>query len=694
MKSTLTIALVAASIAVWAQGVTTLVSPTAGPGKINNLHRSEAKSKTLPFEQALAPFYHGVASGDPLAKRVIIWTRRTPDTDQPSYELGWQMATDPEMQNVVRQGLVDATATRDFTVKVDVAGLQPATTYYYRFFDFTSEMPSIIGRTRTAPEADEVDQLKFAVVSCNNYQAGYFNAFRKIGMRQDLDAVIHLGDYIYEYGAGEGTYGYSDDRPDRANVPDTEILTLADYRTRYSLYRLDADLRVAHQQHPFITVWDDHESSNDAYTDGAENHNEGEGEWETRKAISKQVYYEWMPIRDLPQDRLYRTLKYGELADLIMIDTRLEGREVQPLLASDTMEYRTLLGEDQLKWLQNQVKNSTAKWKVIGNQVIFSPFNVGFGAEDPTDITQITLIESIFVDIWDGYPKERKRLLDALRESQIDNVVILTGDFHSSFAFDVAIDPVIYPNPFAFNLPTPSASYNPATGEGSLAVEFATPSVTSANFDENVSPEESAAIELAINANLPALPPLNSINYNPHMKYADLDQHGYFLLNLTAEQVQADWYYVDILTPMNDAETYGTGMRAMDGENRLESAEAEAPEKTDPPALAPLFSANQKPAASGSTNDTDIPFAIFNLYPNPVRQGGMVYVMLGYAGEETFTLELLDMAGRTVFAAQGSQNPGGTFTMAVPVDQTLATGMYFIKLNNGSQSLTRKLIVE
>jgi len=300
-----------------------MVSPTSGnSANSKKLERSAAKSSgDLSFDPALAPFYHGVASGDPLANKVIIWTRRTPSDDALSYQLGWQMATDTAFENVVRQGQLEAMASADFTAKVDVGQLNPETSYYFRFYDFTSQTYSLIGRTRTAPH-DDTDHLRFAVVSCQNYQAGYFNAFRKIAERADLDAVLHLGDYIYEYGAGEGTYGYSNDRPDRANVPGTEILSLADYRTRYSLYRLDPDLRAAHQQHPFIAVWDDHESANDSYADGAENHQDDEGDWEVRKAISKQVYYEWMPIRELSYDKLFRSLKYGDLAELIMLDTR------------------------------------------------------------------------------------------------------------------------------------------------------------------------------------------------------------------------------------------------------------------------------------------------------------------------------------------------------------------------------------
>lgn len=672
-----------------------LVSPTSGESaNSKRLERSVAKSlDNLNFDPALAPFFHGVASGDPIHNRVIIWTRRTPSDDATSYQVGWQMATDPDFTDVVRQGLTQATAEADYTVKVDVTQLQPETTYYYRFYDFTDQAVSITGRTRTAP-LEDTDHLRFAVVSCQNYQAGYFNAFRKIAERADLDAVVHLGDYIYEYGAGEGTYGYSDDRPDRANVPEFEVVNLADYRTRYSLYRLDPDLRAAHQQHPFIAVWDDHESTNDSHVEGAENHQEEEGDWETRKAISKQVYYEWMPIRDLPTDRLFRSLKYGDLAELIMIDTRLEGREPQPLLASDTMEYRTMLGEDQLQWLVSKVKNSTAKWKVIGNQVIMAPFNVGFATTDPTNLDSITLVESIFVDIWDGYPKERRRLLNKLqRNPEVTNVVVLTGDFHCSFAFDLPKEPVIYPNPLAFNFPTPSPSYNPETGEGSLAVEFATPSITSANFDENVSPEEAIGLQFAINADIPVGPPLNTVNYNPHMKYVELINHGYMILDLTEGAAQADWYYVNIFAPNDETQNYGAGQLTWDGTRHLSAAEGEAAEKVDQPELAP-FAPNTSGLEGFNPPDELKDLVAFNIYPIPVKAGHPIFIHFALNSDTDFNVELMDVQGRVISSLSEQGKSAGTYTLTLPTTEDIPAGVYLLNLRSAEETITRKVVIE
>jgi alkaline phosphatase D len=251
--------------------------------------------------------------------------------------------------------------------------------------------------------------------------------------RNDLDAILHLGDYIYEY--ANSVYGADSLFDVREMEPANEIVSVADYRARYSTYRLDTNLIRVHQQHPFITVWDDHETANDAYKDGAENHDpETEGDWETRKANGKQVYFEWMPIRDNEDQRVYRKISYGNLMDLIMLDTRLEGREIQinNVLDSALLDStRTILGAEQKAWLLDQLANSSAQWKVIGQQVIFSELNVGWAAL-VDDSFEYFDVESQFLDIWDGYPAERKQLMDYIKENEIDNVVILTGDFHTT----------------------------------------------------------------------------------------------------------------------------------------------------------------------------------------------------------------------------------------------------------------------
>ncbi|WP_374763190.1 alkaline phosphatase D family protein [Yunchengibacter salinarum] len=284
-------------------------------------------------------FSHGVASGDPLQDRVILWTRFVPKKGD-NAEVLWEVALDNQFQDLVAEGAETASDRSDFIVKPDVVGLSPGQTYYYRFR--AGGVTSPVGRTRTLPDGD-VDAIRFGVVSCSNYPQGYFHAYRALAER-DIAFVAHLGDYIYEYEAGRYV------NPDmvaegRGVEPKTELFVLDDYRTRYALYRSDTDLQAVHAAHPFICVWDDHEIANDTWTDGAENHQEDEGAFARRRRAAVQAYREWLPIRDpepgAPFLQIYRSFDLGNLARLIMLDTRLIGRDEQ-ISYEDHMPYRTL----------------------------------------------------------------------------------------------------------------------------------------------------------------------------------------------------------------------------------------------------------------------------------------------------------------------------------------------------------------
>ncbi|MEM1124851.1 MAG: alkaline phosphatase D family protein, partial [Bacteroidota bacterium] len=364
------------------------------------------------FDESQAPFYHGVASGDPLATSVILWTRVTPKSVG-SVKVKWTVGTDKDLKTIVQSGTITTDATRDYTVKVDANNLLPNTVYYFQFE--TDGRPSIIGRTKTAAQSG-MDEVNLAVVSCSNYEAGYYNAFARIAERDDLDAVVHLGDYIYEYEPD----GYSDKTLDRKHLPAKEITTLADYRTRYAQYRLDKDFQKVHQMHPFITIWDDHEIANNAYNEGAQNHQPEDGNYQTRKEAAKQAYFEWLPVRDNQQKDIYRTIHFGNTVDLIMLDERIVGR-TYPVDSVSQKEFndadRSMLGAEQLAWFKNQLQTSDAKWKVIGNQVIFSPVDIsglGWGA-------------SMNLDAWDGYPYERNQIAQFIENNDIENVIITAG---------------------------------------------------------------------------------------------------------------------------------------------------------------------------------------------------------------------------------------------------------------------------
>lgn len=433
-------------------------------------------------------FMHGVASGDPLPEAVILWTRVMPD-GQAEVSVDWEIATDIAFAQVVGRGTAKATADHDFTVKVDATGLTPGTTYFYRFRARGKTSP--VGRTKTAPRGANI-HARFGVVACASFAQGYFHVYRLLARRADLDAVIHLGDYIYEYGG-------TDDGEVRTYEPNHEILTLEDYRARYAQYRRDKDLQAVHQQHPFIAVWDDHEFANNAYKDGAGNHTPGaEGDWNARKAVAAQVYFEWMPIREQGDRKIFRSLAYGDLAELIMLDTRIWGRDAQvsgnsPDVNSDT---RTLLGADQEAWFDDRLKTSKAQWKVVGQQVM-----MGQLPQFPNG------------DSWDGYAKSRERFFNVLQQNKIKDVVVITGDIHTSWALDLTLDPK-------------SAAYDPATGAGAFAVEFITPGVTS-----------------------PGLPGLGGLEAgllkdNRHMRYTDITRRGYFVLDLTVDRAQAVFFHI------------------------------------------------------------------------------------------------------------------------------------------------------
>lgn len=610
-------------------------APAHDPG-----HASAAQ-RDLIFNPDLKPFYHGVASGDPTPNSVIIWTRVTPEQAGP-VEVAYQVATTPDFQNIVASGSINTSETEDYTVKVEIGGLQAGSTYYYYFSALNAN--SLVGRAKTTPEGP-VEHLRFGVVSCSNYEGGYFNAYGMLAQRNDIDAVLHLGDYIYEYGTGV----YSVSLPGRTNEPPTEILSLADYRTRYSLYRLDPNLIRLHQQHTMISVWDDHESANDSYKDGAQNHQPDEGDWNLRKAISKQVYFEWMPVRNNPTQDVYRKIGYGDLCDLLMLDTRLEGRDAPPP-HFDTPDNppRNMISPVQMEWLTDELKTSPAHWKVLGNQVLFTDFNVGFaggafdGSPDPTNLDSIRQAEDIFIDNWESYPTQRNALLDTLRNAGISDVLIVTGDSHSSWAFEVTKKPVNYPVPTFLNLPQPNPfnpttleGYNSATAEGAWAVEFGTPSISSPNFDEAIGPDLTAQFEQFINNPLPGF----NLEYNPHLKYVDLDRHGYILLDLTPDTAQANYYYIPTQYADSLAEYFGQGVFALAGSPKLRLRNTPSAPKATQDAATPTT-----PFGSTRVNDQPATAELLGLHPNPAVD--YCYVQVGLNEAADLQITFTDASGR------------------------------------------------
>lgn len=648
----------------------------------------------MPFKPMLKPFYHGVASGDPLSDKVIIWTRVTPEADS-TIHVKYYVATDTSFTNIVKSGEVTTDSTKDYTVKVDVEGLSAGKTYFYFFKAIGAN--SLIGRTKTVPVTDNINgNLKFAVVSCNNYEGGFFNAYGRIAERHDIDAVIHLGDYIYEYAPGQ----YRDTTLKNRNsnlAPAKEIVNQADYRLRYSVYRLDPDLQAAHQQHPFITVWDDHESANDSYKDGADNHTEGaEGVWANRKALAKKVYFEWMPIRNHPDQKIYRKVSYGNLMDLFMLDTRLEGRDKPPVNFDDADQGRKMISQEQFNWLIDGLKTSTAKWKVVGNQAILSVYNVGFAAARtgnpaaPTILDSIRLSENLFIDDWRGYTAQRGELIDSIDKKKINNVIIVTGDSHCTWAFDVTKNPNVYPG--TFNLPQASATYNRETGAGSVAVEFGTPGISSQNFDESIGLQSALGFQSVINKAIAT--PFGNVYYNPHLKHVDLVQQGYMVLDIKKDSSQTDWFYVLHRDSTSKAETTGnvtsrfTSARVLNGSNKVKIDSIIAARKPVMDIPAPKFPAS----VITGFNLANAPAVVFSLYPNPASD----HVLLNYgvAHSALVETELLDGHGKRVKKITKPVSlSSGNYVQEFDVSD-LKPGIYFVKITTDGHPVTWKLVVQ
>lgn len=502
-------------------------------------------------------FSHGVASGDPLQDGVILWTRALPTDNANQVRVIWELATDEAFSNIVRSGELVSSKSRDYTVKIDVQELSPATEYYYRFKG--SKRTSIVGRTKTLPLVNP-EQINLVVVSCSNYPAGYFNAYQDAANTPDLDAVLHLGDYIYEYDAkGYATERAAEIGREFANDNLGELLTLEDYRNRYAIYRTDQGLLALHAAAPFIAVWDDHEVMNDTWSGGAENHNPGEGDFFERRAAAIQAYYEWLPIRPPKgesQPHIYRTFDFGNLLSLHMLDTRVIGRDEQlsysdytdketkqmdsqRFMADLYDEKRTLLGKEQFNWLVNSLQESSAKWQLLGQQILMGKMHIPaamlsqLGKSDSAALTtkltniksrllagqdltstELSLIKTVVpynLDAWDGYPAERENLYAHVAKLG-KKLVVVAGDTHNAW----------------------TSQLKDRSGE-LVGVEFATPAVTSPGIETYLKLDTEGAKQTAQALTL----------LIDDLQYCDLHQRGYLRLAITEQNIEATWAFVD-----------------------------------------------------------------------------------------------------------------------------------------------------
>ncbi len=414
-----------------------------------------------------AAFLHGVASGDPDTTSVVIWTRVS-NADGPT-DVEWRVATDGKFKNIVARDQYRTDATRDYTVKVVVDDLDPGQEYFYQFN--VDGIRSPVGQTKTLP-VGHVDRLVLAVATCSNYPFGYFNAYDVIANDPTIDLVVHLGDYIYEYGP-EGYGGPTGRRIGRNHEPPHEILTLPDYRQRFAQYKTDAGSKAMHARHPLIVIWDDHETANDPWMGGATNHQDGEGDWGTRRAESLQAFYEWLPIRD-PQDggtreEYWRHYKFGDLASLITLESRHTGRSKQIDIndylgdinsKADAQEFintvigapdRRMLSSEMEQFLADEVAESVRanrRWRIIGNQSVMArrtapnlddPFFAALRSDlvdDAADmldsLTQLGSLQlPVDLDSWNGYPAARESFYQISKDAGARDLLVLAGDSHS-----------------------------------------------------------------------------------------------------------------------------------------------------------------------------------------------------------------------------------------------------------------------
>ncbi|MFC6199396.1 alkaline phosphatase D family protein [Ponticaulis profundi] len=411
-------------------------------------------------------FLHGVASGDPDQNSIVLWSRVTPTASRQQGVVQWTVAKDSKMQNIIATGQIATGPSRDWTAKALIEGLQSGQTFFYQFKTLNNASP--VGRTRTLPAGD-VNQARFAVVSCANYSSGFFNVYDAISRQDNLDAVIHLGDYLYEYGGNAGS------DIGRKHVPDHEIVSLDDYRQRHAQHKQDRSSQRMHQQHPLIPIWDDHEVADNSWKGGANNHQaEEDGDWDVRRRAALQAYYEWMPVREptaLPE-AFYRSFSFGTLLHLSALETRLMARDEQisyfamrALQSSEEVAAferdvlwkndREMLGAEQMRFLCHEWEASAQtghSWRLIANQVLMAQVTTPDLTEyfDIQDVNQMTKQwggAQSFVDFsayrlpiapdsWSGYPAARDRFYQLARKFD-SGLVVLTGDTHAWWANDL-----------------------------------------------------------------------------------------------------------------------------------------------------------------------------------------------------------------------------------------------------------------
>ncbi len=534
--------------------------------------RQPARRDDAESQAEASPFEWGVASFDPSGDGVLLWTRATPTATGPA-PLEWVVARDAALTDVVATGRIEVGPDTDHCAVVAVDGLEPGRTWWYAFTTSTGER-SPVGRTRTMPTGP-VERLRLGVVSCSRYASGGFEAYRALAARE-VDLVVHLGDYIYEDGLGGA----------REHQPAHRLRALADYRARYAQHRRDPDLQALHARHPMVAVGDDHDVAGNAWRDGAATHDPSvDGPWIDRLLAAGHARSEWVPGRTGASDadgrpRAWRTIGLGTLAELVVLDTRTWGRDRQPATAAELGgpppggadgTRRTMLGADQERFVADRLRGvdgDRPPWVVLANQVMFHPLRVAVptpslaGAIEAAGFLVVDG-EAVNADQWDGYPQAREALSVAMGGG--GGVVMLTGDVHSSWAWE-----------------------GPANDGGRPAmVELVAPSVSSEALADRL-PVAAGLVETALRG------------LSPDLSHVELSSHGYLLVDLTADQVQGEWWYVE--PGVRGSQRFGAGRtapRSVPMHLTEVAVPLRDPAVTVPPAVPPTLT----PAADGDPRD-------------------------------------------------------------------------------------------
>jgi alkaline phosphatase D len=520
----------------------------------------------------------------------------------------WELAADDGFTTVLRRGVVTTDALRDHTVHVDVTGLAPYTRYWYRFRALGVTSP--VGRTQTAPdEAGRRHALRFVACSCANYTGGFFSAYRAIAERDDLDLVLFLGDYIYEYGnggaGGDYRYGPAELAGTRDVQPGHEIFTLADYRLRYARYRSDPDLQAAHRRHPWVLILDDHEVADNTWKDGNSGDNNRRPApvpFAQRKASAYKAYLEWLPVRlpdqRVPHDgtRFWRSFRYGSLATLFCLETRQNRSEqAKPVTSSNLFSVDAATLDDpnrhlpepaEMAWLQDGLAQADAGWHLVANQVVFAPVRVPSTPQmldalgGPLELAGVAAGGVVFnADQWDGYVADQRALTQAIASRAKGSVVFLTGDIHSGWANDIPADAGTY---------VPAGPLN-----NSVAVEFVTPSITSESIGDVLASTAMAPASAATGLGAAAAASIQA--GNRHVRYLEPTKHGFCVVDVTPARVQCDWWYVsDRLDPQATA-SFGAAQQTVAGSRQVSAAAAPIGPRSDDPRVLPATGTRRTP---------------------------------------------------------------------------------------------------